>query len=362
MTVKKLSERRKEAEEQLLERIKKSHETEAGGSGKSMDIFRPEAGVKTWYCDPREHLLDIIPYIAGKGHTDPDIKPGDITYYLPLFVHERIGALNAHYVCPARLVGKKCPICEEQKRLLDSGLEWGSEPVQKLEPRKKTIYNIVCYDSDKDEDKGVQVWVAAWFNFERLITELAKCTPRGCGYTNFCDTTKRGKSIAFKREGKKKDDTKYIGHKLVDRDYDIPDDILDSTYCLEEVIHVATYQEIHEVFWASKDTKPTVQEPQEKERERGTPAPAPLSNEEAGGRLRRSRGNVPAEVSVEDTKSKGDVQDPSECPHNHTFGKDIDKMDECTSCDSWDDCAVAADKIEREEKAKRESRRLNKSR
>ncbi|MFA5934973.1 MAG: hypothetical protein WC827_03760 [Candidatus Paceibacterota bacterium] len=33
-----------------------------------------------------------------------------------------------------------------------------------------------------------------------------------------------------------------------------------------------------------------------------------------------------------------------ECPHDHTFGKDVDKYDECDECDLWDECQAAKKK------------------
>ena len=52
--------------------------------------------------------------------------------------------------------------------------------------------------------------------------------------------------------------------------------------------------------------------------------------------------------SVEDFNEvlKGMTDDGGECPHDHTFGDDCDKKDECDDCDNWDACIEKQEKDE----------------
>ena len=66
-----------------------------------------------------------------------------------------------------------------------------------------------------------------------------------------------GKSIVFTREKPKSEDDfdKYIGHAFDDREYEIDDELLDAAYQLDEIVYLASYDEIKKEFFG-KDGKP----------------------------------------------------------------------------------------------------------
>jgi len=338
----KWSELRRRAGEELTRRTEESYE-QRDSYGKGKTFFREDIEVPIWNAKEGDHCIDILPYITGENNPNSRVKPGSIGYVLPLFVHRNVGALDASYVCPARNFGKPCPLCEEQKSLRDSGYEYDSPEVKKLEPQKVTLYNIVCYDNDKEEDKGVQVWPIAHWNMERHLSELAKATPRGGGFIAFADPT-RGKSIIFRREGKSKEGTRYVGHRFVDRDYEIADEILDSTFCLEELLYIPTYDEIAEAYYAT--AKPSQDAAVEK----------PSATGDAGSRVSRrqrmsSEVQNPAERAEEDVPASVErsvrrrnlpVATP-ECPSGGAFGVDTDKLEDCQDCPIWEECAAEKD-------------------
>jgi hypothetical protein len=398
----------KDSAEQLQKRAQESSE-KGGSSGKFPDFLRDDLDVPKWMVGEGDHLIDVLPYIVGDNHPDPKIKPGSVGYVLMLFVHENVGTQEASYVCPARNYGKRCPICEQQRALKKSGLEWDDPQVKALEPKKKTMYNIVCYDSEKDEKKGVQIWVTAWWNFERHVAELSKATPRGGGFVAFAHED-NGKSVAFKRSGKKMTDTKYEGHRFVDRDYTIPDELLDQTFCLEEIVYIPSYEEIYEAHFARPYN------PEEAAAARPAPAdtspPPAAAIAGAGGRLRGNvnrEGDVPQNVEARtSTGTAGGsastqtatrlsrtaappppspppppppqrpaqaappvqpaqpdppppLQQAGTCPSGGTFGSDIDRLDPCTECQIWDDCRVEADRLAELSRRNRDTSRLNRN-
>jgi hypothetical protein len=211
--------------------------------------------------------------------------------------------------------GKPCPICEHSKELREEGAE--DDVWKALKPKRMTVYNVVVYDDAKEEAKGVQIWVVAHWNMERHLNVLAQ-KPRGGGKVLFSHPD-QGKSISFKRAGSGKDNTQYLGHNFQEREVDgvayvIPDELLDATYCLEEIVHVADYDEINAAYYGSKATKQTEET---------------VAKDQPVERKSRLRGSAPP-PEPETTN-----QDIPEC-----FGVEIDQISDCQNCDIYDDCMV----------------------
>jgi len=211
-------------------------------------------GVEFWKAEKGRHIIDIVPFFAGKNHPrDPE---GRLSYVVDLYVHRNIGAKNTPIVCPQRNFDEPCPICEyiSKRRLPKS--EWDL-----IGPKRRTVYFVWVHDeAQKEEKKGLQIWeVSHWF-FEKEIDELAKM-PRGGGYVNFSDIDK-GRSISFKVKssgsyidpnGQKQESIEFTGYQFIDREEKIPDSILDNVFPLDDVINMKTpYNEIKEMFDANQ--------------------------------------------------------------------------------------------------------------
>lgn len=312
----KASELRSNLSNELLERRNESYATNEGGL-KFGSIINDELGIKEWWCKEGEHLIDIIPYIAGEGNP-AKVKPGKWSDHATYYVHKNVGANDGMYICPLANFGKPCPICDHSKQLREEGVE--DDVWKALKPKRMTIYNVVVYDDIKEEEKGVQIWVVAHWNMERHLNVLAQ-KPRGGGKVLFSHPD-QGKSISFKRVGSGKDNTQYLGHNFQDREIDgqpyaIYDDILNSAYCLEEIVNTADYDEISSAYYGRSAAK------SQQEEITGTGSPAPQ------GRL---RGHVETKVAEKEP----------EIPK--CFGLEIDKIQSCNNCNIYDDCMVENEK------------------
>jgi len=330
---------KKEMYDALSERVKESYESRDKSGKFKTFIKEDEVTIPIWKCGQSEHIIDVLPYVIGDNSPSPKVKKGDYGYVLIVWTHDRIGVNEESIICPNRNYSDKCPICEEQKRLKDEGYEWDSPEIKALEPKKKTLYNIICYDNDEEVAKGVQLWVTSHWNFERIVTELAKATPRSGGsYVAFADPDE-GKSIAFKREGKKATDTKYLGHKFVDRDYVISQEDLESAQCLENLLDIREYEDIQETFLCTRVEKIGEHKEDKKQADETT---------QRGGvsRLRRR----------ETTQDKAPEPGVDECPAGGVFGDDNDKLDQCNGCPNWDNCY---DDFQAKAKAKIKRGRIN---
>lgn len=337
--VKTPGQRRKEMQEALKNRTEESYKNRED-SGKYGGIFKKELEISEWRCGKGEHAIDTIPYIVGEGNPNPNIKAGDFNYVLDLWVHSGVGVNEDMYICPARTYKERCPICEEQKRLRDEDVP--EETIKSLNPVRRCIYNIVCYDTADEEAKGVQVWMVAHFFMEKHLSKLAR-QPRGGGYVAFSHPDV-GKLIMFDRTGVGASNTAYDGHRLVDRNYVISDEILDAAYCLEDIIHKPTYEEIHQAFWGKDVVEATEDLGVAPADEEDTPFDDPL----------------PSRSTIRGKRPKKEETVENACPHGGTFGIDIDKIDDCANCTPYEKCAIEADRLEEEEKKKRLEKRLGK--
>ncbi len=329
---------REAAREQLL---KRSQEVYAGAL--SSRYFKPDSELPLFAPKPTKetpYIIDIIPYIAGSNYPVLDrskiIKQGDYVYRLEILVHQNIGPRKEWIVCPTANYGKPCPICEEIDIRIANGEEW--DDYKDIAPKRRCAYNVIVYDGKNDN--RIQIWEVSHKYSEKPIRLQAK-SPRTGGIEPFSDPDV-GKSISFEVAN---DEYKTIqGHKLLAREYVIPDEILSQVYILDEEVIVLSYNEIDNIFHFKADEE----------------------KEQITKNLEQER--LPTEshkrvIVVEENKEK-DVPESiitkDRCPHKGVFGESIDKLPECGTCKAYDGCANEADAIMMlKRKAEREAKRAS---
>jgi len=242
--VDKLKEARKAA---LLQRMKQG---QAVSSGIRSYFKEGLEGVGFWAPKEGDHILDIIPYMAGPD--DPNVKEGNPTYVLEIYIHPDVGGIeNQTMICMEKTYKKPCPICEHRRSLQKEGAD--EDLVKSLQPRRypRSIYNVVCYDSEKDESKGIQIFDTSHYLFEMYLLKLAQGSSRGgqrpTGFIPFADP-EEGKSIRFTRQGMK-ENTRYIAHAFENRNYVISPELLETAHQLDQLIHIPTYEEVYQAYW-----------------------------------------------------------------------------------------------------------------
>lgn len=381
---------RREKFKKLQNRVKKGYDKKDGG-GKS---WLKSDKVKMWKPNNGEHIIDIIPYEAGK--LDRDVGEGDPTYTLEVHVHRGVGAGEEWFVCPQEMANKPCPICEHRKKLRDQGAD--KEQWKQLFPKKRNLYNIVCYDSREERKKGVQVWDVPYFYFEKSLLAIAK-KPQRAGskgidpFVPFSDPDD-GKSIAFTIEKAKSQDDypSYVGHAFEDRDYAIEDEILDQAVCLDELVIIEDYDTIDKAYWGEsggkekagrrggkkkkakaeadvEDLRNMLDEVQDLDDWDDLESYVEDNNIEIGGedeledefddedelkeaiieRLEELIDEAEEEEEGEDdggrrSRKRKSSGGSNECPEGGVFGKDNNEFDECEDCKLWRDCVKESKK------------------
>lgn len=375
---------RRAMREELAKRTQESHERKDGDV--FLKYFLSDSDLPMWKCgvtkdDP--HIIDIIPFLAGPnfptGSSKYQIKPGTPVYVLDLYVHQNIGPGEAWIVCPAKNYGKPCPVCEDIERRKRKGEEW--DDYSDIAPKRRCVYNVICYDNKKEEDKGIQIWEVSHRYSEKAFQALAKNARTG-DVISFCSPDKDGKSISFEVSD---DDFRTIGgHKFLDRDYEITDDVLDQAYILDEQIALLTYKEIENLYFG-EDEKPEPEtrsrgrsreeepEPETRGRGRGRgreeePEKDTETDKETrgGGRLsRRTRPENEDKPAEEETTKRGrggsegsSRKSKNTCPvEGGNFGLDIDMYKECEECSLYSKCADESEEIEKKRREQRDANR-----
>lgn len=295
-------------------------------SGRFGDIYNAEKklDVKFWKCSEDDHEIYMVPYIVGAHH--PRLAKGKVDFVLDVHVHRKVGINEDNVICLNRTFKKKCPICEYQAELKESPKP-DKELIKSLNPTRRNIFNIVCLDNEKEKDKGVQVWDVSQWLFTLPLEDLAH-KKKGGGEVLYAHID-QGKVISFKKKGKTQNTTEYTAFEFKERE-EIPDEILEQVVCLDELVHIPTYEEVQELFFQSKDDGEITH-----------------ASEEEDHTENAEEDDTPPEKPAEEKKpekktlaKKEDVQEPKEpeCPYGAVFGTDFDEYEECNNCDIKEAC------------------------
>lgn len=323
-------------------------------------------GVEFWKCGKGDHLIDIIPFFAGQDH--PKVNEGELAYVVDFHVHQGVGVMKEPFVCQTKTFRKNDPICE-----YISANRLPLEDWNKIKPKRRTVYLVWVHDTPEEEAKGIQIWEVAHYFFENYVDEIAK-SPRGGGAVAFSDIDS-GKSIAFSvkvtgkykdANGTDRDSVSYLGHRFVDREEPIPDQILDQIFPLDGVIQMHPDNDYVEKAFYGEGPKKTASTESRLDR---------LKKREQ--QMKESEDDNPSETEDDDALDEAldsheddidDIIDPDEdepdeepegeeetCPLDK-FGVGLDKYKECKVCNIWDDCSDENEKLQKESKPKLKKR------
>lgn len=221
-----------------------------GSRGKAW-LALPE-GVEQWAPEKAEsYFFDILPYeVKDSNHPDvaSGLKVGCLWYKRPFFVHYGIGVSNDAVVCPTS-VGKRCPVCEERKRLATKmGKE--ADEVHALNVKRVVAFPMIHPEaSDK-----IAIMCMSYGCFAKpLEQELAQTEEENLA---FYDVTKEGKTIKVRFSQSTFDGRKFLEATRFDfrpRDPMKEDEILDRVPCLDEILNVPEYDDLRKKLFQADE-------------------------------------------------------------------------------------------------------------
>ena len=392
----------KELEEQYEESIATTDQNSGFSYGSIFDKDRIPEGIGFYKMDVRDHMIDIIPFFAGGQH--PKAKKGKLAYHIDLWVHQRIGVENDHFVCQKATFAKPDPICTHIARTRPD-----KETFKAIASKRRCVHLV--YDR-LNEDEGLQILEVAHFTFQKHLDSLMRNPKRGGKPIQFAHPT-MGKSIWFEvkksgtfttADGSKAESRENLGFRFVDRDEPVPDEIFDSVFSLDECIIMHPDPKKME---AALDLKPsksdpdeepedeetedeeteeepeeeeTEDEPEEEEEESFSEQLEEMNRKELKIFIKENELEVrvlksmsdddlreaileqyeeeteeeeeePEEEETEEEEETNEYED-DECPGGHEFGVDLEQYPECNNCVAWDACEKAMLANQKEEKSK----------
>ena len=321
--------------DRMKQRSKHSYE-HRGQTGKYGNIYSVD--VEKWSCESGDHEIAVIPFNTKATENSPFRKVSDLNmpfsddeiaegetwdYKLTVLIHMNVG-VNQDAVLCLRTIGQKCPLCEERNRLLnEEKLDYSDEEVRVLGVSKKCLYNILCFDNDKERDKGIQIWEAPHSSIEDVLSELANKRNRRTGEVEEKPyyQPEEGWNVVFVRVGSGLD-TEYRQIEILERrnedDFsDELDQLYEEAYNFEEIIEIKAYDEIVAMAGLGSVPKET-----EVEREYS----------------RRGRNKEGGEQEPQESDDSNNGNDDDSLPD--CFGVECNMKDECENCpdEIYEDC------------------------
>lgn len=270
--------------DEILSRDKEAHQrlqdsfNSRDEKSKFAHYFKSGLQHELWKQETGAHVLDIIPWLAGKNY--PHQPENSYQHVLILWVHQRIGYAKNNYVCLQMNYDKPCPICEKINEMTQTD-GYDEDFVYSIEPKRRCVYYVLVWDSNADIRKGVQIWEAPHWYSEKHISAIAKQSRTGA-MINFAHP-QQGKTIEF-IQTKTARGYDVGGWKLTDRIgddgniYEIEREIFEGLEPLDNLLDIKSYEELDKItIGAAK--------PKEKDDEKNA-----KSDEPAKGRSMRGRG------------------------------------------------------------------------
>jgi hypothetical protein len=204
--------------------IVKRFATRRGGGFDS--IFKPSIDV--WRPKEGDNDIRILPPTWDNAEH----------YGYQIWVHYGIGPNEGTYLCPARMVNKRCPICDAMREARANSDE---EEEKQLKPSERFVVYVVDRNADKKEAMRARAFSMSW-TMDRDINALR--VMKKTGEVLDIDDPNEGFDISFGRTGTTPTNTKYIGTQISREATPISDDDEEQ----EEVLEYITQNPIPDTF------------------------------------------------------------------------------------------------------------------
>jgi len=290
-----------------------------GGAGFT-DFIKNVNGLEKWKPQKGPNRIDIIPYNLSKSHPlviNGQAEEGDTLYNLEVYVHKNVGPNGSNYVCLNQF-GKRCPLCEESKRLRDIDNKQSTE----LFAKRRVIYLLHDLQNDKygwwdTGFKSVQQRLNAQEQFE---------TDENGGKVNVYDW-ENGRTIRFVGTEKQFNGKNFIepdGFNFVQRK-PLSDEVLSHSVDLSTYLNIPSEETLEKILSgvAVPTSAPTSADDTKFDKEFDS------QNEES----------YSAVDSISQPQQNNKSSACQSCPSGYNWGE-ADSHDECSSCPTeiWEKC------------------------
>lgn len=310
----------------------------SNGGADFKDFISPK-GLEKWKPAAGANKIDIIPYNASSSHplvVSGQCEEGDGLYSLDIYVHKGIGPSKSNIPC-LRQFGKRCPLCDESRRLQGLGTEEGKAASSEIYARRRVVYLVHDLNTGK-----YGYWDTGFKSVEQKINAAASFeVDENTGAKIDIYDWEEGKTIRFMGTEKT-----WNGHKFVEPDgfgfinrKPLSEEVLDHSVDLSTFLNMVSEEDMEKIISGQ-----VVQT--------STPNRAPTSAEDKAvdektdaeyAELEKEN-SAPSFDSMEPVSQKPSTAKPAEaalsgnvCPCGHKWGE-ADSHSECATCDVWEKC------------------------
>lgn len=290
--------------------VRKTAGERSGGGGVS--YLKLPDGVKMFKAEKAGlRRLDIMAYEVPKSSLqDPKIAvAGDLWYELTYYVHSNLGADgNETVVCPKKMLGEKCPLCEIFAKKKARGDDW--ENFKEFVPKRRQMFVVI---DRKSPDlfqvmdtpypmKGVYKSLGNLLDFK--LKNMDDNDPRAM-FSHPCE----GMTVEVGFEEDSFNGNKFykpISVDLVPRKEQYEESIIDELPVLDDMLIIEDHATIEKLMYAEtdldndeKDEEPAPRRARKEETEEPAPRRKVAEKEEEPAPAPRSR-RAPAEEPAEE--------------------------------------------------------------
>ena len=186
-------------------------------------------------------------------------------YGLDIYVHYQVGPDNLIYLCPRRMKGEDCPICEEMQRANDAGDE---EYAKTLYPTRRVLAYIVDMKVPTD---GVKAWTMPYKTVDQQIV-LQSTDPETNEYFAV-DDPEEGYNVVVTKSGSGKTGTEYkVNISRHSTEFAMTEEIYDYLMAnpLPDVLTFYEYNHIAKAFGSAGNKSSEKEEKEEASAKRST--------------------------------------------------------------------------------------------
>jgi hypothetical protein len=215
-------------------------------SGFERTTLRLPDGVSFWTPkDPGTYRIEILPY---KVTRNPYFEEGGYAFERTYWMHRNIGPENNSYVCLAKELGKKCPVCEHRSKLAQDP-NGDEEVIKALAPKQRQLFNV--YDH-KQPDKGVQVWEVSYHLFGKYLdNKIKNADPEDQErYEQFANE-EDGLTLRVTASQESTGSTNFLDFgdiEFKERKDALDPELFDQAVCLDDCIKTLDYNELKKIL------------------------------------------------------------------------------------------------------------------
>lgn len=188
-------------------------------------------GSGIWYLKEEDDLdYQKLTPKAGKVYLGILPRPDSPVFFQELFVHYNVGPNNYAFLCPNKMYGKQCPVCDYRKQLEDDG-----ESDDVLRQYRWTV-RVLLWVVDMDNKRTIADGVFLYDGPNTVLRQIQSLSmdDRTGEMLDISDPDEDA-CLEFKRIGEGMH-TKYEGFKLGKRIEEIPGDYEEDTIPMDELL------------------------------------------------------------------------------------------------------------------------------